>query len=139
VPLDFGLRDTLQPVATDADGSESPAREEITVQRLSDGTLVSTNNGASFSAVQGGPQFEVTVDGIGAYENVVVHLHPKFSTQSPPGTITGSVTFFTHEALLAGDKDPSLMDGDGVARRGFTVNFTAEADVVITAEDVRVI
>ncbi|MBO9436502.1 hypothetical protein J7394_19975 [Ruegeria sp. R13_0] len=68
------------------------------------------------------------------YENLVVRLPDDFSTTTP---ITGSATFTTDEALLAGETDTG--PDDGIETGTFTVTVNSEQDVEITAQDITVI
>ncbi len=134
-PVLFRLVDALQGVATDADGSESLAEADVTINGLPDGSAYSL--GGAFVAVPSGPGFTLTSLTPAEYAALTFRLPDDFSTESPGSTISGSVTFRTDEAILAGETDTG--PDDGVATRGFVVTVTSEADVEITVADITVI
>lgn len=131
-PIDFKLVDAVGAVPDDADGSEGIATVAVVISGLPSGTMYSTDNGGSFAAVPAGANATFDLDN-DEYQNLVFRLPDDFSTESPASTISGSVTFTTDEAILAGETD--VDDTDGVATVDFSVEVTSEADVDITAED----
>ncbi|WP_424930720.1 hypothetical protein [Amaricoccus tamworthensis] len=131
-PLDFSLSDAIQAAATDADGSESIVQVDVAITGLPDGTQISTDGGGTFSTVPAGPLFSVSLSEA-EYNNVVIRLPYDFSTESPGSAITGTATFVTDEAILAGETDTG--PDDGIETAGFTVTVSAEADVNVFAPD----
>jgi len=132
-PLDVRLADAVTGQATDADGSESIATVDVVVTGLPAGTLYSLNNGTSFQTGTAGT-FTLTGLTLAEYESLVIRLPYDFSTITP---ITGSATFTTDEALLAGETDTG--PNDGIETGTFTITVNSEQDVEITAQDITVI
>ncbi|MDP2582270.1 hypothetical protein Q8W37_20200 [Shimia thalassica] len=133
-PLDVHLVDAVAAAASDADGSETVVSVDISVSGLPTGSLYSTDGGASFTAVPDGPTFGLTSLSYTQYSNLILRLPADFSTTAD---ITGSATFTTDEALLAGETD---VDGtDGIETQAFVITVASEQDVVITAQDITVI
>ncbi len=133
-PLDVRLADAVTGSATDADGSETIASVDVVVSGLPPGSQYSTNGGVTFQAVPAGPTFTLTGLVLADYENVIIRLPNDFSTTTP---ITGTATFTTDEALLAGETDTG--PDDGIETGAFSITVTSEQDVEITAQDITVI
>ncbi|MEX0328027.1 MAG: cadherin-like domain-containing protein [Ruegeria sp.] len=133
-PLDVRLADAVTGQATDADGSETIASVDLVVNGLPAGTQYSTNGGVTFQAVPAGPVFNLTLSSLADYENVIIRLPDDFSTTTP---ITGSATFTTDEALLAGETDTG--PDDGIETGVFSITVSSEQDVEITSQDITVI
>ncbi|WP_425044242.1 hypothetical protein [Primorskyibacter sp. S87] len=132
-PIEFRLTDAVDAMATDADGSESIAEVDVTVNGLPAGALYSTNGGLTFTAVPSGSSF--TFDNLtkAQYDGLVFRLPDDFSTTTD---ITGEVTFTTDEAILANETD---VDGtDGIETLSFTVTVISEQDVEIATADITV-
>ncbi|WP_234423730.1 hypothetical protein [Tateyamaria sp. Alg231-49] len=134
VPLDFKVVNAVSGTATDADGSESIAQVDVQIANLPDGTLYSLNDGTSFQAVPVGASFILNGLSEAEFSDLVIRLPADFSTAVD---ITGTATFTTDEALLAGETDT---DGtDGIETAPFTVTVASEQDVEITTADITVI
>ncbi len=133
-PLELRLADVVTGRATDADGSESIATVDVVVKGLPLGTKYSVNDGVTFIAATPGGVLTLTGLSRAEYENLVIRLPDDFSTITP---ITGSATFTTDEALLAGETD--IGPNDGVETGPFTITVNSEQDVEITAQDITVI
>ncbi len=132
-PQDFALKDAVQGLASDADMSESIAEVDVSISGLPNGTRYSTDGGLNFVAVTPGATFVLMLTDV-EYNNLVFRLPDDFSTTTD---ITGTVTYRTDEALLAGETD---VDGtDGIETAAFTVSVASEADVEITTADITVI
>ncbi|MBO9451285.1 hypothetical protein J7426_13520 [Tropicibacter sp. R16_0] len=133
-PIDARLVDAISATSPDADGSESIATVDVTVSGLPDGTQYSTDGGTTFMAVPAGPTFVLNGLTDAEYKGLILRLPNDFSTTTD---ITGSATFTTDEAILAGETD---VDGtDGIETRGFVITVASEQDVVIAAQDITVI
>ena len=94
-PLVFRLADALQGVPTDADGSESLAEADVTINGLPDGSAFSL--GGAFIAIPSGSPFTLTALTAAEYAALTIRLPDDFSTDSPVSTISGIVTFRTDE------------------------------------------
>lgn len=131
IPLDFRPADALNAASPDADGSEEVATVDVTVNGLPAGARFSTDNGLTFVAVTTGAS--ITLNGLSAaeYEGLVFRLPDDFSTVAD---ITGSATFTTDEALLAGESDPD--SANGIETGSFSVSIASEQDVQISADDI---
>ncbi|WP_461406766.1 hypothetical protein [Falsiruegeria mediterranea] len=133
-PIDARLVDAISATSPDADGSESIATVDVTVSGLPDGTQYSTDGGTTFMAVPAGTTFVLNGLTDAEYKGLILRLPDDFSTTTD---ITGSATFTTDEAILAGETD---VDGtDGIETRGFVITVSSEQDVVIAAQDITVI
>nr|WP_253913372.1 cadherin-like domain-containing protein [Pseudoruegeria sp. HB172150] len=115
-PVDWRPSDALEPQATDIDGSESIVNVVFTMPGLPPGTLVSTDNGATFTASAGTYSFSGT---LAEYDSIVIRLPTDFSTQNPLTDLVGTVTATTDEG--------------GTATETFEVNVAYELDVTVTA------
>ncbi|WP_162798460.1 hypothetical protein [Sulfitobacter sp. SK012] len=133
-PLEFRLTDALTATTTDADGSESVAQVDVTIGGLPNDTFYSLDGGSSFVSVPSGPSFVLAGLTNAEYGDLVFRLPNDFSTTTD---ITGTVTFTTNEALLAGEID--LGPNDGVETAPFTITVASEQDVEITTSDITVI
>ncbi len=133
-PLDFRPVDALSASSPDADGSESIATVDVTINGLPDGTRYSIDNGVNFQAVAAGASFSLPGLTGSEYSALVFRLPDDFSTTAD---ITGSATFTTDEAILAGESEPGATNG--IETGTFSVSVSAEQDVEITAADITVI
>ncbi|MEM9577397.1 MAG: hypothetical protein AAF999_10335 [Pseudomonadota bacterium] len=134
VPVDFRPADALNASSPDADGSESIATVDVTLDDLPSGTRYSTDNGVTFQTVAAGASFSLTGLTNSEYNALVFRLPDDFSTTVD---ITGSATFTTDEALLAGETEPGATNG--IETGTFSVSVTSEQDVEITTADITVI
>ncbi|MBK0328005.1 hypothetical protein I5535_11965 [Rhodobacteraceae bacterium F11138] len=132
-PVVFALKDAVDPVATDADGSESVDSVDVTVTGLPDGAVYSTDGFQTNTTVVGGT-FSLTALSPQDYDALQIRLPDDYSTQTD---ITGTVTARTDESLLAAETDTG--PNDGVESRDFTVTVNSEADVRIDVTDITVI
>ncbi|WP_109311216.1 hypothetical protein [Ruegeria sp. AU67] len=133
-PLEFRPADAVTGQATDADGSEAIATVDVVVNGLPPGTQYSLNGGVTFLTSSAGNALTLSGLSLAEYGNLVIRLPDDFSTTTP---ITGSATFTTDEALLAGETDTG--PNDGIETGTFTVTVNSEQDVEITAQDITVI
>ncbi|WP_233152341.1 hypothetical protein [Marinibacterium profundimaris] len=133
-PMIFALRDAVDPVATDVDGSESVASIDVTLAGLPDGAFYSTDDGQSWIAVPTGGTLSLTGLTEQVFDRVQVRLPDDFSTVDD---LIGSVTARTDESILAGETDSG--PDDGVETREFIVTISSEADVRIDVADITVI
>ncbi|MBT8168344.1 cadherin-like domain-containing protein [Falsiruegeria litorea] len=133
-PIDARIAGAISASSPDADGSESIATVDVSVSGLPDGTQYSTDGGTTFTLVPAGPTFVLNGLTDGEYNALILRLPNDFSTTTD---ITGSATFTTDEALLAGETD---VDGtDGVETRDFVITVASEQDVLIAAQNITVI
>ncbi|MFA3916717.1 cadherin-like domain-containing protein [Ruegeria hyattellae] len=133
-PLDVRPADAVTGRPTDVDGSERIATVDVVVNGLPPITLFSTDDGATFQAVPMGAVFSLPGLTLAEYEMLIIRLPDDFSTTTP---LTGSATFSTDEALLAGETDAG--PDDGVETSAFTITVNSEQDVEITSQDITVI
>ena len=110
-PIDLRPSDYLDPIATDADGSESIQTVNVTFNALPAGTEFSTD-GVNFTTAAFDLNFVGT---LAEYDALVIRLPADFSTQSPATTLTGTVIATTDEF--------------GSASESFDVTFSAEGDL----------
>ncbi len=110
-PIDFKPSDYLDPIATDADGSESVQLVSVTFNALPTGTEFSID-GVNFTAAPFDLNFVGT---LAEYDALVIRLPADFSTQSPATTLTGTVIATTDEF--------------GSANETFDVTVSAEGDL----------
>ncbi|MEO9781027.1 MAG: hypothetical protein ABJH07_25670 [Sedimentitalea sp.] len=132
-PVVFTLSDTIDPVATDVDGSETVASVDVTVNDLPDGAEYSTDGFQTVTTVTGGT-FSLSAITPQDYDALQIRLPDDYATQTD---ITGTVTARTDESILAGETDSG--PDDGVESRDFTVTVESEADVRIDVADITVI
>lgn len=131
-PLRFRPADAVQGAGSDADGSETIAEVDVVMTGLPSGATYSIGSG--FLAVPvGGALPTLTA---AEYALLQIELPADFSTETPASAISGTVTFRTDEALLAGETDTG--SADGVETGSFTVTVADEADVDILVADITV-
>jgi len=133
-PLDVRPVEVVTGQPTDQDGSETIATVDVMVNGLPSDTRYSTDGGSNFQDVSAGAVFTLTGLSFAQYEALVIRLPDDFSTTAP---LTGSATFTTDEAILAGETDTG--PDDGVETGIFTITVNSEQDVQITAQDITVI
>jgi hypothetical protein len=133
-PLDVRLADAVTGQATDIDGSETIASVDVAINGLPAGVEYSTDGGATFQTAPVGPVFTLNGLTFTQYQDLVIRLPDDFSTSTP---LTGSATFTTDEAILAGEMDTG--PDDGIETGTFTITVNSEQDVEITSEDITVI
>ncbi|PRY25331.1 Ca2+-binding RTX toxin-like protein [Aliiruegeria haliotis] len=131
-PVDVKLVDAVTAQPSDSDGSESIARVDVVINGLPNGTELSTDGGTTFSSLPPGASYSTTLT-MAEYRDLIFRLPDDFSTENPPTTIDGRVTFTTDEAILAGETDVDATDG--IESRDFVVRVDSEADVDIDAKD----
>lgn len=133
-PLDVRPVDAVTGAPTDIDRSERIATVDVTVDGLPTNTQFSTDGGVSFQTVPTGPVFTLTGLTFAQYQGLIIRLPDDFSTTTP---LTGSATFTTDEAILAGETD--IGPDDGIETGTFTITVNSEQDVEITSADITVI
>ncbi|MFV0335665.1 MAG: hypothetical protein ACK5JR_16530, partial [Tropicimonas sp.] len=134
-PLQFAPKNAWNGAANDADGSEKIHHIELTLTGLPAGARISLNGGSSFTPLNTSTYSNANLTKT-QYTNLIIRLPDDFSTTSPVSTISGSVTFVTDEAVMAGETDSPHSNTNGIETRAFTVTVTAEADIRITTADV---
>ncbi|WP_412551932.1 hypothetical protein [Shimia sp. MIT910701] len=132
VPQTFQLSSIIAGTASDADGSESISKVDVSITGLPSGARYSTDGGLAYAMVPGGATFILNGLNPPEYTGLIFEVPADFATTTD---ITGSVTFFTDEAKVLVDTGPN----DGVATETFSVTIETERDVAITAQDITVI
>ncbi|NOD92486.1 hypothetical protein GS636_06780 [Ruegeria sp. HKCCD4884] len=133
-PLDVRPADAVTGQPTDIDGSESIANVDVSINGLPAGTEYSTDGGTTFQTAPAGAVFTLNGLTFAEYQDLIIRLPDDFSTTTP---LTGSATFTTDEAILAGEVDTG--PNDGVETGTFTITVNSEQDVEITSNDITVI
>ncbi|WP_170566337.1 calcium-binding protein [Ruegeria atlantica] len=133
-PLDVRPADAVTGQATDLDGSETIATVDVVINGLPANTSYSTDGGTTFRTAPAGAVFTLNGLTFAQYQDLVIRLPDDFSTTTP---LTGSATFTTNEAILAGETDTG--PDDGIETGTFTITVNSEQDVEITTNDITVI
>ncbi|CAD0183955.1 hypothetical protein RUESEDTHA_00832 [Ruegeria sp. THAF57] len=133
-PLDVRPADAVTGQPTDLDGSETIARVDVVINGLPANTAYSTDGGVTFQPAPAGTVLTLDSLTFAQYQDLIIRFPDDFSTTTP---LTGSATFTTNEAILAGETDTG--PDDGVETGTFTITINSEQDVEISVNDITVI